>query len=86
MVVHNIFRASIEPISTDKSGISLMANIFKNILLENDFVINELSSKSNFRLKRCYKNLSSLNKSNLLEFGLYELLLDFFSISSIRNL
>ena len=52
MVVHNIFRASIEPISIDKSGISLIANIFKNILLENDFVINELSSKSNFLLKR----------------------------------
>ena len=52
MVFHNILRERIEPISTVKSGISLMANIFKNILLENDFVINELSSKSNFRLKR----------------------------------
>jgi len=70
MVVHNNFKAKIEPISIVRSGISLMANIFKNILLENDFVINELSSKSNFLLKRWYKNLSSLNKSNLLEFGL----------------
>ena len=52
IVVHNIFKAKMEPISIVKSGISLMANIFKNILLENDFVINELSSKPNFRLKR----------------------------------
>ena len=52
MVVHNIFTARIEPISIVKSGISLMANIFKNILYEYDLVINELSSKSNFRLKR----------------------------------
>ncbi len=86
MVVHNIFKARIEPISIVKSGISLMANIFKNIFLENDFVINALSSKSNFRLKRWYKNLSPLNKSNVSGLGLYELLLDFFSISSIRNL
>ena len=52
IVVHNIFRARIEPISIVKTGISLMANILKNILLENDFVINALSSNSNFRLKR----------------------------------
>jgi len=52
MVFHNIFKARIEPISIVKSGISLIANIFKNILLENVFVINELSSKSNFLLKR----------------------------------
>ena len=86
MVFHNILKARIEPISTVKSGISLMANNLKNIFLENDFVINALSSKSNFLLKRWYKNLSLLNKSNLSEFALYELLLDFFSISSIRNL
>ena len=52
MVVHNIFKARIEPISIVKSGISLMANIFKNILLENDLVINALSSKSTFLLIR----------------------------------
>ena len=83
---HNIFRARIEPNKIVNSGINLIASNFKNILLENDFVINELSSKSNFWLKRWYKNLSPLNKSNLSEFALYELLLDFFSISSIRNL
>jgi len=86
IVFHYIFKARIEPISIVKSGIILMANILKNIFLENDFVINALSSKSNFLLKRWYKNLSSLNKSNLSEFALYELLFDFFSISAIRNL
>ena len=52
MVFNNIFKTRIEPISIVKSGISLMANILKNIFLENDFVINALSSKSNFLLKR----------------------------------
>ena len=33
-----------------------------------------------------YDPVDQINKSNLLEFGLYELLLDFFSISFIRNL
>ena len=70
IVFHNVFKARAEPRSIVKSGIDLMANNFINILLENDFVINELSSKSNFWLKRWYKNLSSLNTSNFSEFGL----------------
>ena len=53
-------------------------------LTERNKLIRVISSDLNDSI--IYKNLSSLNKSNLLEFGLYELLLDFFSISSIRNL
>ena len=71
MTVHNVFKAKIEPRSIVKRGINLMANIFKNILRENDFDINKLSSKLNFSLKRWYINLSFFNKLNLSEFGLY---------------
>ena len=53
-------------------------------LTERNKLIRVISSKSNDPI--LYKNLSSLNKSNLSEFALYALLLDFFSISSIRNL
>ena len=37
---HNVFKAKNEPSKIVTIGINLMANIFKNIFLENDFVIN----------------------------------------------
>ena len=70
MAFHNVLKARIEPSIMVKSGINLIANIFKNIVLENDFVINELSSKSNLLLMRWYKNLSPLKKSNFSKLGL----------------
>ena len=53
-------------------------------LTERNKLILVISSESDNPI--IYKNLSPLNKSNLSELSLYELLLDFFSISSIRNL
>ena len=67
---HNVFKARIEPINIVNNGINLIANIFKNILLEYDFVINEVSSMSNFLLNRWYKNLSSLYRLNWSKLGL----------------
>ena len=57
-------------------------------LTERNKLIRIISSESNDPIiyKNTYKNLSPLNKSNFTEFGLYELLLNFFSISSIRKL
>ena len=49
---HNIFKLRIEPANIVNNGINLIANNFKNINLENDFVITELASNSNFLLKR----------------------------------
>ena len=49
--VNNVFIKKIEPINMLKRGINLIAIIFKAIFLEKAFVINELSSKSNFLLK-----------------------------------
>ena len=49
--VHIVFKIRIEPVNIVNNGINLIANILKSILLENDFVISELSSKSNVLLK-----------------------------------